>query len=245
MRANTPLLRALVFGFLVSLPAAPALAEVIELTQGQMRSLVQQQQVLGAEQIVGAAVATYGGTPLDIRGFLSEGRMTYRLLLQRADGSVIEVLLNGQTAQPVAHSSDMGRAVSETANGRSSSGTTGTTAVASSNSSRNSSSNSGSNSNSSSGNASSGNTSGGSTSADSNSGNASSNRSNRNDNASDGGNSSSNTNASDNRSNRNDNASNAGNSNGGNSASNRDNANNNRGNKDNRGNGQGKDKDDD
>ena len=105
---KSPLLCSLAFGFLVSLLPTSSSAEVIELSHSQLRQLVQDRQIHGAEAIVEAAVKTFGGTPLDVRGFLSEGRMTYRLLLQRADGSVIEVLFNGQTAQRVSHESAMG-----------------------------------------------------------------------------------------------------------------------------------------
>ena len=50
-----------------------------------MRQLVQQQQVLGTEAISAEAAAQFSGDVIDIRGFLSEGRMTYRLLKTEQD----------------------------------------------------------------------------------------------------------------------------------------------------------------
>lgn len=115
-RRKLPLHSAFVFGLLVSLlPASSSSADVIELSQSQLRHLVSEEQIQGAEVVVNAAVRTFGGTPIDIRGFLSDGRMTYRLLMQHSDGGVIEVLMNGQTAQCVSHTSVIGSAVASQA----------------------------------------------------------------------------------------------------------------------------------
>ncbi|WP_108813589.1 hypothetical protein [Loktanella sp. Alg231-35] len=92
-----------------------AMADMLELSQEQMRQLVAQQQVLGTEAILTDASATFGGDVMDIRGFLSEGRMTYRLLLKRGDGSVVELLYNGVNGQRVSHNSEMGQSVSKVA----------------------------------------------------------------------------------------------------------------------------------
>ncbi len=99
-----------------------AAAEIAELSQGQLRQLVQQQQVLGSEAISASATSDFGGVVVDIRGFLSDGRMTYRVLLQRDDGAVIELLFNGTDGQRVSHNSQIGQDVSSQArasNGRS------------------------------------------------------------------------------------------------------------------------------
>lgn len=90
-------------------------AEVVELSQNQLRALVTQNQVHSAETIATGSVARFGGAVMDIRGFLSDGKMTYRLLLQRNDGSVIEVMIDGQSGQQVTHASAMGQVVSTTA----------------------------------------------------------------------------------------------------------------------------------
>ncbi len=92
-----------------------AASDVLELSQQQMRQLVLEKQVLSAETIATDAAANFGGVVMDIRGFLSEGRMTYRLLLRRNDGSVIEVLFNGVDGERVSHSSQMGQVVSTVA----------------------------------------------------------------------------------------------------------------------------------
>jgi uncharacterized membrane protein YkoI len=113
---------ALLASMLGLLPHAAA-ADMRELSQEQMRQLVVQQQVLGAEAIITDAAATFDGDVMDIRGFLSEGRMTYRLLLKRDDGSVIELLFDGVNGQQVSHNSEMGRSVSAVA--RSNNGNSG------------------------------------------------------------------------------------------------------------------------
>lgn len=100
----------LIASAIACLPFAAA-AEVLELSQGQMRQLVAQQQVVSAETIATSAVSEFDGVVIDIRGFLSEGRMTYRLLLQREDGSVIMLLYNGTDGRRISHNSPMGQVV--------------------------------------------------------------------------------------------------------------------------------------
>ena len=99
----------------VGLAPVCASADILELSQDQMRTLVSQKQVLSAETIITDAVSNFGGSVMDIRGFLSEGRMTYRLLMQRDDGAVIELLVNGVNGRRISHNSDMGQVVSEVA----------------------------------------------------------------------------------------------------------------------------------
>lgn len=99
----------------IALLPCTAAAEVLELSQGQIRQLVAQQQVRNAEAIVSDAVLNFGGTVIDIRGFLFEGRMTYRLLLQRDDGSVIELLINGVNGERISHNGQIGQSVSTAA----------------------------------------------------------------------------------------------------------------------------------
>ena len=108
-------LKTALFAAAMALMPLDATADVLELSQGQMRQLVAQQQVLRAETIATTATSDFGGTVIDIRGFLSEGRMTYRLLVQRDDGSVIELLYNGTDGRRVSHSSETGQIVSSEA----------------------------------------------------------------------------------------------------------------------------------
>jgi len=109
-----PLLRPFVFGLLVSFLPNSSPAEVLELSQPQLRQLVLDRQIHSAEAIVAVAVDSVEETPLDIRGFLSEGRMTYRLLIQRSNGSVVEILMNGQNGERISQETAMGRAVADT-----------------------------------------------------------------------------------------------------------------------------------
>ena len=90
-------------------------AQILELSQGQLRQLVDAQQVLGAKTIADAATLGFGGAVIEVRGFLSEGRVTYRLLLQLIDGSVIELLFDGSSGERVSHRSQMGLIVSSEA----------------------------------------------------------------------------------------------------------------------------------
>lgn len=106
--------RSLALSFALGHPLA-AHADAIELSQAQMRQLVVSQQVLGADQVVGAVSRNYGGAVMDIRGFYTDGAMTYRLLVQRQDGAVLEVLVNGVNGQAVSHDTPLGQGVSAVA----------------------------------------------------------------------------------------------------------------------------------
>jgi len=92
-----------------------ATADVVELSQNQLRALVTQKQVLSAETVVTGTAMRFGGDVMDVRGFLSDGKMTYRLLMQRGDGSIVEVLIDGQNGQQISHNSAMGQTVSTVA----------------------------------------------------------------------------------------------------------------------------------
>lgn len=97
-------------------------AQAIELNQTQLRQLVVQQQVLSSEQVVGDVAANFGGAVQDIRAFFYEGRMAYRILLKRADGQIVEVLVNGQNGEQISPDTPLGQIVSAVArstNGRS------------------------------------------------------------------------------------------------------------------------------
>lgn len=95
----------------VSLGPTTLSAEAIELSQSQLRSLVSQQEILTAEAIIGTVSQISDGSVMDIRGFFDNGHMTYRVLVQRSDGAVLEVLMNGQDGQQISHGSAQGKAV--------------------------------------------------------------------------------------------------------------------------------------
>ena len=92
-----------------------ASSQAVELTQSQLRQLVVEQQVVSAEDVVTDVAQNFGGIVKDIRGFFLEGSMTYRLLLQRADGQVVEILVNGIDGERISHNTPMGQIVSAVA----------------------------------------------------------------------------------------------------------------------------------
>ncbi len=92
-----------------------ASAQPLELSQAQLRQLVAQQQIVGAEAIVANTAGAVDGNVMDIRGFLKDGRMTYRVLLQGHDGAVVEIMMDGQSGQRLSHQSDLGQAISAAA----------------------------------------------------------------------------------------------------------------------------------
>lgn len=101
----------------LALLALPANAEPVELSQTQLRQLVSQNQILGAQQIIAQSEHAHFGQVIDVRGFLEDGSMVYRVLLQRNDGTVIEVLVDGPSGRPVSHQSNIGQLVSAAARG--------------------------------------------------------------------------------------------------------------------------------
>ena len=91
---------------------AMADADALELSQDQLRHLVAQDHVLSSETVIMQAASRFDGAVMDIRGFLADGQMTYRLLIKQTDGSVAELLINGVTGEHVAHTSQMGQSIS-------------------------------------------------------------------------------------------------------------------------------------
>lgn len=117
---------AFVFAMIFLPQAAPA--QAVELTQAQLRQLVVEQQVISSESVVANVAQNFGGVVKDIRGFFLDGQMTYRLLLQRDDGQVVEILVNGVDGRQVSHQTPMGQIVSSVAratNGSSNSASNG------------------------------------------------------------------------------------------------------------------------
>lgn len=111
-KRKLPLLLGLTFGFLVTLLPASSSADVIELNRSELRQLVADREIQDAETIIGVATAAYGGQPLEIRGFVADGRVIYRVLVQGADGAVIEALVDGAGGYMVSHKTPMGLAIS-------------------------------------------------------------------------------------------------------------------------------------
>lgn len=115
MPSNRALLTALTTSVVLGFLPLNATAQTLELSQSQLRQLVSDQQVIGAEQLMGNVAKSLKGEVMDIRGFAVNGQMTYRLVMQRNDGALVEVLVDGQDGQLVSHQSTMGQAVAKAA----------------------------------------------------------------------------------------------------------------------------------
>lgn len=115
MTSLQSLTRCILASFVLSISPIGAGAQPIELSQSQLRQLVAQQQIIGAEQLVGGVTNMFSGSVIDIRGFFADGRMTYRVLMQQSDGAVVEVLINGQNGRQVSHRSTHGQAIAAVA----------------------------------------------------------------------------------------------------------------------------------
>lgn len=238
MSVSKHLLGCIAISIALCVSPAGANAEPMELSQSQLRQLVSQKQIIGAEQLVGGVTNTFGGNVIDIRGFFADGRMTYRVLMQRNDGAVVEVLINGQNGRQVSHRSDHGQAIASIARGsRSYQAKINATAANATRSDETDDRDAGSSRNS-------GSTNSGSSSSDessSSTSNASNSNSSEDTSASDSSDASSDNNSSSSESASNNSGTNgASSSNGNSSGNNRDNDRNNRGNKEGRGNGNGR-----
>ena len=115
MVTSRNLLQNSIAGLVFGIGATAVSAQTSELSQSQMRQLVADRQIIGAEQLVDGMIRQFDGSVIDIRGFHSHGGMIYRVLMQRADGAVVEVMIDGMTGQQVSHLSDPGQAIATAA----------------------------------------------------------------------------------------------------------------------------------
>lgn len=115
--------------------ASPASASTFELSQAQMRQLVQEKQINSVETVIQDVSSVLGDHVMDVRAFFSEGRVVYRVLAQH-NGQLVEVLIDGTNNQQVSHNSSLGKIVSELARSQSGSGGNRSSSNNSTNSSR-------------------------------------------------------------------------------------------------------------
>jgi len=111
MPLNMPLHRTVVAGFMLALLPVSSAAEVVELSQAQLRHFVAEDVVLSAGHVAALVMQDIDGMVMDIRGFHVDGQMTYRLVMQRHDGKVIEVLVNGVDGAIIGNTTQLGQRV--------------------------------------------------------------------------------------------------------------------------------------
>lgn len=137
--------------------AGPSLAATArELDAAELRQISRSGQVMTLKRVIDSVAKANGGTPIEARAFELED-VFYRIVLKKANGTVVSIIINARTGEQVGKNSSVGRQLAAAAKGGKGKGNKGKSAG----SSGKSGGNSGGNGNSGGGNSGGGNGGGG------------------------------------------------------------------------------------
>lgn len=95
----------------LGLAPAVASAEVVEMTQAELRHAVEQDRAIPTRALIGRIEDFTGGQVVDIRAFLDGSEVVYRILYLDDGGALGTVLMDGSTGLPVAPDTRIGEAI--------------------------------------------------------------------------------------------------------------------------------------
>lgn len=105
-------MKPLVLAISAMLFAAPAVADVAELSQSELRAAVAADRAIATRSLVAGVESFTGGQVVDIRAFLEDQEtLIYRILYRGPNGEVEMLLVDGGTGRQVASASDVGQAI--------------------------------------------------------------------------------------------------------------------------------------
>jgi hypothetical protein len=121
-------------------------ATLRELDGAELRRVVREDDLLGLKQVIAAVAEQTGGEPVEARAFEADG-VFYRIVLKKADGALISIIIDALTGKQVAKGSSLGKEIAAAAeNGSKAKGGKGQSAVAKANGNAGGNGNSGGNS---------------------------------------------------------------------------------------------------
>ena len=99
------------FALMVALTTTSAQAEVRELSQAELRAAVAEERAIPTRNLVRGVEQFTGGDVLDIRAFLTDENVTYRILYRAESGAIDTIMVNGATGRQVNPNSIVGQTV--------------------------------------------------------------------------------------------------------------------------------------
>ncbi|WP_131802269.1 hypothetical protein [Yoonia tamlensis] len=96
---------------LVCLAPVAAHAQIVELSQSDLRAAIANDSVIPTRQMIAGVENFTGGDVMDVRVFLVDGTITYRILVSYGDGQLGSILVDGVRGTQIAQSSNIGSQV--------------------------------------------------------------------------------------------------------------------------------------
>lgn len=113
--------------------AGPSLAATVrELDASELRQAGRSGDLLSLKRVIESVAKSTGGEPIEARAF-EVGDIFYRIVLKKANGSVISVIINARTGEQVSKNSAVGRDLAKAAEGGKGKGNKGKSETAGSN----------------------------------------------------------------------------------------------------------------
>lgn len=91
-------------------------ATVRELDAAELRQVARSGEVLSLKRVIESVAKATGGEPIEARAF-ERNDIFYRIVLKKANGSVVSVIINARTGEQVGRNSAIGRDVAAAAEG--------------------------------------------------------------------------------------------------------------------------------
>lgn len=95
---------------LATLPMTLA-AEVSEMSQAELRSAISESRAIPTRSLIGGVENYTGGEVVDIRAFVSDGAVLYRILYRDTDSQIRSLLVDGASGRAVNPASGVGQEV--------------------------------------------------------------------------------------------------------------------------------------
>lgn len=105
---------ALLLAVLLALAGPVSGATAREVSASELRKIVSAGGMLSLKAVVASVASSTGAEPIEARAFELDD-IYYRVVLKRANGSLISVVINAQTGEQVGANSSVGRQVREAA----------------------------------------------------------------------------------------------------------------------------------
>lgn len=97
--------------------AGPSLAATArELDAAELRQISRSGQVMTLKRVIDSVAKANGGTPIEARAFELED-VFYRIVLKKANGTVVSIIINARTGEQVGKNSSVGRQLAAAAKG--------------------------------------------------------------------------------------------------------------------------------
>lgn len=91
---------------LALLPASASLADARELSQSELRAVVSVRDAIPTRRLISGVEDDTGGEVVEMRAFMFEENLTYRVLFRMEDGHLGAILVDGETGHAVDDESD-------------------------------------------------------------------------------------------------------------------------------------------